>query len=101
MEHTTKMEVSPQDMAGVYVPLKKKAPMSPTEKLLRIIKVVLKLATVDGYDGEGRVKNRYGEAISGSSVVVLLNHAMSYGHPPIGEDAFIAKLKEAAVDDDD
>lgn len=93
MEYTTKVEV-PSTVVSKRTP-----PINTTEKLLRIIKIVLKLASVDGYDSEGRVKHD-GNAVAGSSIVVLLNHAMSFGHALIGEEAFIRKLKEANIDPD-
>jgi len=93
MEYTDKLTVTPMET-------KKRTVLTNTAKLLRLIKIVLKLANVNGYDDEGRVRTKDGTIINGSSVVVLLNHAMNYGHALIGETEFIQLLKEANVDPD-
>ena len=93
MQHTNKVTVTRMEP-------RKRTVLSNTERLLRLIKIVLKLANVNGYDDEGRVRTKDGTIVSGSSVVVLLNHAMNYGQALIGENEFIQILKEAKVDPD-
>jgi len=103
MEYTRKQEITPAveqtQVIATTNTSKKRLPLTNTEKILRIIKIVLKLASVNGYDDEGRVKGANGY-ISGSSLVVLLNYALSFGQPLIGELEFIRLLKEANVDPD-
>ncbi|RWR99765.1 hypothetical protein B4U79_03256, partial [Dinothrombium tinctorium] len=77
---------------------RKKLILTNNEKLLRMVKIVLRLASINGYDYDGRIRSKKGLFIDRSNIITLLNHAMSIGHPLIGEQEFIELLREAKVD---
>lgn len=65
------------------------------------IKILLKLAKIEGYDENGRIRNRNGEFIDGSSLLHLIINAMSVGHVLVGESEFIDLMKEAKITPDE
>ncbi|RWR98555.1 hypothetical protein B4U79_09641, partial [Dinothrombium tinctorium] len=87
-----------QPSSNQSIEKRKKLILTNNEKLLRMIKIVLRLASVNGYDDEGRIRSKKGIFIDKSNIITLLNHAMSIGHPLIGEQEFIELLREAKVD---
>jgi hypothetical protein len=69
----------------------------PFEKLAKILKIVLGLAQVNGYDVIGRIKTKNGDFLDKSNVIDLIIHSMSYGKELIGETEFINLLFEANI----
>jgi hypothetical protein len=69
------------------------------DKFTKIMKIILKLAKIDGYDVLGRVRNKKGEFID-SSIISLMNNAMTHGKLLLGQNEFISLLKEANVEPD-
>lgn len=67
-------------------------------KIHRLLKIIMKLAKIDGYDLNGRIRLSDGSYMERSSLVDLLTHAMSAGRIIIGEDAFIDLLKRANIE---
>jgi hypothetical protein len=63
------------------------------------MKIILKLAKINGYDVLGRVRNKKGEYID-SSIISLINNAMTHGKLLLGQNEFISLLKEANVEPD-
>jgi len=100
------MTLVPAEAATVAVPAtpqelkkkSKKAILPFTERLLRILKIVLKIAKIGGYDENGRVRRKDGNFIDKSNVSTLLNHAMTQGKVLHGEAEFIELLQEAKID---
>gem|GEM_PF-4301381 len=69
------------------------------DKFTKIMKIILKLAKINGYDVLGRVRNKKGEYID-SSIISLINNAMTHGKLLLGQNEFISLLKEANVEPD-
>jgi hypothetical protein len=69
------------------------------DKFKKIMKIILKLAKINGYDVLGRVRNNKGEFID-SSIISLINNAMTHGKLLLGQNEFISLLKEANVEPD-
>lgn len=65
------------------------------------IRILLKLAKIEGYDENGRIRNKSGEFIDGSSLLHLIINAMSVGHVLVGESEFIDLMKEAKITPDE
>jgi len=70
------------------------------QKVPYIIKVALKLATINGYDDQYRIRNRNGKYLVNTNVHDLLNHCMSVGRKLTAENEFIELLAEADIDPD-
>ena len=71
-----------------------------TLEKIRIMKILLKLAKINGYDLVGRVRNKNGSFINDSDLLDLINDAMSHGKLLIGQSEFINLLYEANVEPD-
>ena len=64
------------------------------------MKILLKLAKINGYDLVGRVRNKNGSFINNSDLLDLINDAMSHGKLLLGQIEFINLLYEANVEPD-
>jgi hypothetical protein len=62
------------------------------------MKILLKLAKIDGYDIIGRIRNKNGDFLKGSDLITLINHSMTNGKLLLGESEFIRLLHEAKVE---
>lgn len=67
-------------------------------KFIKVMKILLKLAKINGYDIIGQIRNKKGEFINGSDLISLILNAMSHGKLLLGESEFIQLLKEANVE---
>ena len=67
-------------------------------KFIKVMKILLKLAKINGYDIIGQIRNKKGEFINGSDLISLILNAMSHGKLLLGESEFILLLKEANVE---
>jgi hypothetical protein len=67
-------------------------------KFIKVMKILLKLAKINGYDFIGQIRNRRGEFINGSDLISLILNAMSHGKLLLGESEFIHLLNEAKVE---
>jgi hypothetical protein len=70
------------------------------EKYVNQIKIILKLAKIDGYDNNLRIKNENGNFIENSNIINLLQNATIAAKVLIGQDAFINLLFNAGVEPD-
>jgi hypothetical protein len=70
------------------------------DKLTRLLKIILKLANIEGYNQEGKIKTPSGDYLMHSDIVSLLNHAMTVGRVLIGEQEFIKLLYKAQIEPD-
>jgi hypothetical protein len=70
------------------------------EKLVNQIKIILKLAKIEGYDDNLRIKNEYGNYIENSNIINLLQNATISAKILVGQDSFIDLLFKAHVDPD-
>jgi hypothetical protein len=80
--------------------VKKKKIRQTVDRIKRIMKIILKLAKINGYDTEGRVLNDEGNYVENSNILTLLNHAMTKGRILIGQSDFISILHKASVEPD-
>lgn len=71
--------------------------MKAAEKLAKLLKIILKIASINGYDEEGRIKDDNGVTIFQSDLVSLLQKAMSYEKVLVGKNEFINLLYKANV----
>jgi hypothetical protein len=67
------------------------------DKLHKLLNIVLKIASVNGYDQNFRIYDANGSPITNSDIVVLLNNAVTPGKILYGENDFIRLLYEAQV----
>lgn len=67
------------------------------DKLLKIIKLILKLAKIEGYNEEGHIKSKNGGFASNSDLARLAIQAMTPSRLYFGEDDFINLLYEAKI----
>jgi hypothetical protein len=115
MDSARKMVVIPADAESAtvpkvtYHPSIDNTPMSKEEKrrkervgerLARLLKIILKVARVNGYDLEGRIRKNDGSLLPNSDIATLLNYAMTPGKVLIGESEFIDLLHKANVEPD-
>ena len=70
------------------------------DKLNKIMKIFLKLASIKGYDIIGRVRDSNGHYIPESNIINLINHAMTHGKLLLAQNEFIKLLHEANVEPD-
>ncbi|RWS27454.1 hypothetical protein B4U80_07983 [Leptotrombidium deliense] len=68
--------------------------------MIKQLKIILKLAKINGYDENGRIRNKHGMFIENSSLIQLLSHAMAVGRVLLAEKEFIELLNEANIDSD-
>lgn len=66
----------------------------------KLLKIILKLASVNGYDNNERIKLRDGSYLDQSDVVSLLLYTLSPGRKVHGLEQFVDLLKEAGVTSD-
>lgn len=107
MKYASKLVFSPvESMTGGGVdiePVKKPANVIKRyarERQHKFLKIILRLAAINGYDEEGRIKLADGTYMSQSDIVALLQHALSPGRNISGMNEFIALLREAKVSPD-
>ena len=67
-------------------------------KVPLIIKTVLKLASINGYDDQLRIRNSNGQFLDNTNLVDHMTYCMSEGRKLNAEAEFIALLAEADVD---
>ena len=79
---------------------KPKSKRDPHEKIHRVINIILRVASVNGYDRYGRIKDREGNPVDNTSILHLLLHALTPGRVLVGEREFINLLYRAHVDPD-
>lgn len=63
----------------------------------KLLKIILRLASVNGYDSQERIKLRNGTYLDQSDVVSLLLYTLSPGKKVVGLEEFVELLKEAGV----
>jgi hypothetical protein len=68
------------------------------DRLTRILKIILRLAPLKGYDDELRIKRKDDTYVSNSNIISLLNHCMSYGRQLTGLNELIELLHFARID---
>jgi hypothetical protein len=110
MQHSQKVVVTPYDEppslpmatdSDVQFTSKKPNKGHPLiDKFTKQLKIVLKVAKIDGYDGDFRIKDENGHFIYNSNIISLLNDATSISKVLIGYDSFISLLHKANVEPD-
>jgi hypothetical protein len=68
--------------------------------MMNLLPIMSRLASINGYDDEGRIKDGNGDFMNKTDIAVLLLNAMSPGKIIIGEQEFITLLKTANVNPD-
>lgn len=63
----------------------------------KFLSIILKIASINGYDAEGRIKLRDGRYMERSDILNLLTHALSPGRSVSGLQEFVELLREANV----
>lgn len=66
----------------------------------KLLKIILRLATINGYDNQERIKLRNGSYLDKSDVVSLLLYTLSPGKKVVGLEEFVELLREAGVTSD-
>ena len=79
---------------------KKNRPHPIIDKLTKQLKIILKLAKINGYDNDLRIKGDNDNYVENSDVISLLNDAMSSGKVLKGYNEFIKLLYESGVEPD-
>jgi len=69
-------------------------------KIENLLKIMAKLAKIQGYDENWRIRNQKGQFIDDTNVAALLTYAMSPGKVLNGEQNFIDLLNEAGVSEE-
>lgn len=69
-----------------------------TDKITKLLYIVLKIASNNSYDEDLKILDRNNQPISDSNIVVLLNHCLSHEKILVGEKDFIRILYESKVD---
>ena len=70
------------------------------DKLLRILRIILKLASNKSYSDDGHlIWNN--QVVPNTNITILINHAMTAGRLINGEDEFIKILHEANINPED
>jgi outer membrane biosynthesis protein TonB len=67
-------------------------------RLRSLLLIILKIAQINGYDDETRIRGPDGKIVENSNVIALLNYVTSTGKPLVGEGEFLRLLKKANVD---
>jgi hypothetical protein len=88
---------APYMVSDANVVKKDKKP-SPMDSRHRLLKLILKLAFVNGYDDNNHLIGDNGQVIANSDIGSLISHALSHGKVLVGEHEFIQLLKRAKVD---
>lgn len=89
MESSTKITLKSQMGHGAKYSL---------HKMTAMFQTVLKLALINGYDDQYRIRNKNGEFIANSNLLDLIHHAMSVGKNLVATNEFIDLLAEAGVE---
>ena len=76
----------------------KKNPINNINKYFSLLKIGLKLALINGFNDEFKIKSQDGSYVEGSNIIQLLNFALSHGKRPVGETDFVKLLSEAKID---
>lgn len=71
-----------------------------SDRLMRQLQIILKLAKINGYDIGGRIRNQKGQYLDNSSILHLLSHSMTSSRVLVGEQEFIDLLYEANIEPD-
>ena len=103
MENARKLTIVPFNEDNIDPPKynlnkTKKKSITQSDKVKRMIQVILKLAKIEGYDENGRIKAKNGIYLEKSNIINLLNYSMTIGSPLIGEYEFVELLKECKID---
>jgi len=69
-------------------------------KMLNLLRVMSKVAMINGYDESGLIKDETGKSVENTDFAVLLLNAMSPGELIVGEQEFISLLIKANVSAD-
>lgn len=69
-------------------------------KLINLLRVMSKLASIQGYDEEGRIQSRSGGYMNNTDIAFLLQNSMAPGKLIVGQDEFIHLLIKAKVNPD-
>ncbi|MDI9312900.1 MAG: hypothetical protein QM535_22005 [Limnohabitans sp.] len=67
------------------------------QRMLNILKILSKLAIIQGYNEEGNIKNKDGAFMENSDITQLISHVMNNSKILKGEQEFIHLLLEAKV----
>lgn len=70
------------------------------ERQQKFLKIILRLAAINGYDENGRIKLPSGTYMENSDIVTLLGHSLTPGRNISGLKEFVDLLAEAGVSDD-
>jgi hypothetical protein len=97
VQYTSFIPVQTGDVSTQTTPRKQKG--HPTlERLINQLKIILKLAKIDAYDTNLKIKNEFGSYIENSNIINLLHNATVPSKVLLGQDAFIALLFKAKVE---
>ena len=104
MDNARKMVMMPAEAESAIIsqsvplnPIEKEKEKKPSDKLSKVVTIALKLAKINAFDHDGRIRDRDGKLIANSDMSILLQHAMKNGKVLIGEDEFIHLLYQAQV----
>jgi len=106
MDNARKMVLLPAEVSANYSPPHEKRQGSfkkekkSLDKVFKIVSIALKLAKINAFDQDGRIRNDEGEIVPNSNMAILLQHAMKNGRVLVGEEEFIKLLQEANVTSD-
>lgn len=89
----------PEQHVAADVP-KNKIKRYAMERQRKLLKIILRLATVNGYDNQERIKLKNGSYLEQSDVVSLLLYTLSPGKKVVGLEDFVDLLREAGVTSD-
>ena len=68
--------------------------------MLNLLRVMSKIANVNGYDETGRIRDKSGNFINKTDIAVLLLNAMLPGKLIVGANHFVSLMREAQVNPD-
>jgi hypothetical protein len=70
------------------------------EKLTKQIQIILKIAKINGYDDNFRIKNENNQVIENSNIITLLQNVTTPSKVLIGQESFVNLLYKAGVEPD-
>lgn len=95
------IEQSGGSLTEPVIPIKSNSIKQRTQiRMHNLLRVMMKIAFIQGYDEEGRIKDSNGEYMENTDIASLLLHAMSPGKLIIGEQQFVELLDKAGVNPD-
>lgn len=100
MTHTSNIEMSTSNAEKKNKSSQTSSSAKAAEKLSKLLRIILKIAIINGYDDDGRIRDENGDIIYQSDLVSLLQKAMSYEKVLIGRNEFIHLLYKAKVPPD-